>query len=256
MPRMPTFVERKLRRPNVDHALCLLLKRRRIRLPQVDPALVWPGFADAPATVRVLPRGDWSAPTTDIVVLMKMATVTQPRRIVELGSYRGYTAVGLLEHAHPDATLVAVDIDPEHGEAYRGTALEARIDRRVMAIDLDGFGAEERKSFDLVFVDADHRRDAVAHDTEVALELVTDGGCILWHDYNNWGWFTGDCGVPEVLNELAEELPVAHLLGSTIAIHRPEWRSDPGSLAEVVEATRAELRRGHWKSGTARRFGS
>lgn len=254
MTPRPKIVERQLRKPYVDFALCLLLKRRRMALPQVDPAILWPGFEEAEVTVGVLPKGDWAAPVNDTLVLMKMARAVGPQHILELGSYRGHTAKGLLQNAPPSARLTAVDIAPEHGEAYRDTPLAARVDRRVGAIELGLFPAEEKGSFDLVFVDADHRREAAANDTEVALEMVSPDGTVLWHDYSNWGWFTGDCGVPEVLNDLAERLPLAHLTGSNIAVHRPAWARDRTELDRAVEATREEARRGHWSSSTARRY--
>lgn len=255
MPRLPAVVERKLRRPYVDYALCLLFKRRRIRLPVVDPALLWPGFDEAPVTLGVLPKGDWSAPMTDFVVLMKIAAVTAPRRILELGSYRGYTAAGLLDHTPEGTTLVAVDIDPQHGEAYAGRSIASRVDRRVGAIDLDRFTRDEVGSFDLVFVDADHRHDAVVHDTDVALQMVAPGGMVVWHDYSNWGWFTGDCGVPEVLNDLGERLALAHLQGSNMVVHLPAWGDDHATVADLADATASDVRAGHWHSTTARRFG-
>lgn len=254
MGRMPAIVTRQLRRPYVEYALCLLVKRRRMALPQVDPAFLWPDFPGAEVRVATLPKGAWAAPASDTLVLMKLAAATQPRSIVELGSYRGYSARALLENARPDATLVAVDIDPQHGEAYRGTALSDRIDRRVGAISLDLFEPEELGSFDLVFVDADHRHDAVVNDTEVARRLVRPDGTLLWHDYANWGYFTGDCQVPEVLNELSRELPIAHLLGSNIAVHLPSWSHDRGELDEAIARTREELARGHWRADTARPY--
>lgn len=253
MSRTPEFIDRQLRRPFVDFALCLLFKRRRLSLPLVDPAKLWPAFEAAEVTIGVLPKGDWATPTNDYITLMKLASVLAPMRILELGSYRGHTTKGLLEQA-PDAVATAVDIDPQHGEAYRDTPLAARVDRRVGAIGLDLFTSEEMGSFDLVFIDADHRRAPAEHDTQVALEMVSSTGTVLWHDYGNWGWFTGACGVPEVLNELATELPVAHVLGSNIAIHRPTWSTDSLELDVAVEATNEELRRGHWESDTARRF--
>lgn len=253
MPRTPAFVERQLRRPYVDFALCLLLKRRRMALPTVDPAVLWPGFEEAEVTVGVLPKGDWAAPVNDTITLMKLAQAVQPRRILELGSYRGHTAKAFLDNA-PDAQLTAVDIEPQHGEAYRDGPLADRVDRRVGAIGPDVLPVEERGRYDLVFVDADHRRDAAAHDTDVALEMVSDDGMVLWHDYSNWGWFTGDCGVPEVLNDLARRLPIAHLTGTNIAVHRPAWVGDRGLLDAAVEATQAEARQGHWRSSTARRY--
>lgn len=253
MPTPPALVERQLRRPYVDFALCLLLKRKRIALPPVDPAALWPGFEEAEVTVGVLPKGDWAAPVNDTIVLMKLARVVQPRRILELGSYRGHTAKALLENA-PRAQLTAVDIDPQHGEAYRDGPLADRVDRRVGAIGPDTLPPEEKGRYDLVFVDADHRREAAAHDTDVALDMVSDDGLVLWHDYSNWGWFTGDCGVPEVLNDLGRRLPLAHLTGSNIVVHRPAWAADRAELDEALEVTREEARRGHWRSGTARRY--
>lgn len=250
--KLPTFVQRQLHKPNVDYALCLLLKRRRMALPEIDPSTIWPGFDTAPVTIDVLPKGDWSAPTNDIVVLMKLAAVVAPRRILEIGSYRGYTAKALLDAA-PDATLTAVDIDPQHGEAYVGTPMADRVDRRVAPIGLEVFTPEERGSFDLVFVDADHQRSAAQHDTDVALQMVSPDGMVLWHDYANWGWFTGVCGVPEVLNDLAGRLPVGHLLGSNIAIHLPRWNAERQDFEAAVAATASDVGRGHWSTGTARR---
>lgn len=250
----PPFVMRQLRKPYVDYALCLLLKRRRMALRQIDPGVLWPEFETAEVVVSVLPKGDWSAPTNDTLVLMKLAAAAAPQRILELGSYRGYSGKAMLENAPPTATLTALDMDPQHGEAYRDTPLAARVDRRVGRIGLDMFSPEERGSFDLVFVDADHSRAAAAHDTDIALQLVHPDGIVLWHDYANWGYFTGDCGVPEVLNELAQDIPVGHLIGSNIAIHRPSWTQNPAVFDAAADATDDELRRGHWNSGTARRY--
>jgi hypothetical protein len=249
-----TLVDRKLlRRPYVDFALCLLMKRRRMALPEVDPAALWPGFETAEVTVGVLPKGDWAAPVNDTITLMKLASVLRPPRILELGSYRGHTAKALLENS-PSSRLTAVDIDPQHGEAYRDTPLAGRVDRRVGAIGPDVLPATEKGSFDLVFVDADHSREAAEHDTAVALDMVSDDGTVLWHDYSNWGWFTGDCGVPEVLNALSSRVPVAHVMGSNIAVHRPRWVDDRSELDTALGATRDQARKGHWQSSSARRY--
>lgn len=253
-PSRPAALDALLRKPYLDYALCLLFKRRRITLPRLDPGILWPSFEAAEARVTTLPKGDWSAPTNDLVVLMKATSAIAPRRIVELGSYRGYSAVAMLTHAPAHATLTAVDIDPDHGEAYRGTPLAERVDRRVAAIDRSVFSEDELGSYDLVFVDADHSREAVEHDTAVALELVAPTGTVLWHDYANWGFWTGDCGVPEVLNDLGRSLPVGHLLGSNIAVHKPAWVTQRAPFDDAVEMTRAELRKDHWSSTTARRY--
>lgn len=246
--------DRQIRRPYVDFGLCLLLRRRRMRLPVLDPAVVWAGFETARAEVTVLPKGDWATPTNDTLVLLKYAVAVRPAKILELGSYRGYTAKGLLEHS-PESQLVAVDIADDHGGAYRGTPVEKRIDRRVGAISREILSDLPARSFDLVFVDADHSRAAADHDTKIALDMVAPEGTLMWHDYSNWGYFTGDCGVPEVLNELSESLPIGHLLGSNIAIHMPAWSRDRSGFDALVEESRRRLSGGAWSSESARRFG-
>ena len=60
--------------------------------------------------------------TTSLVLMKLAAAVPSPSRILELGSYRGYSAQGPASRAHrePGTRLTAVDIDPQHGEAYIG----------------------------------------------------------------------------------------------------------------------------------------
>jgi hypothetical protein len=80
----------------------------------------------------------------------------------------------------------------------------------------------------LLFVDADHSYSSVRNDTELVLPLLSPAGFIVWHDYANWGYFSGQNGVPEYLGELSANLPVAHVAGSTLAIHSPSWISGAG----------------------------
>lgn len=38
---------------------------------------------------------------------------------------------------------------------------------------------------DAVFIDGDHGREAVTHDSELATKIVNKGGIVIWHDYHN-----------------------------------------------------------------------
>jgi predicted O-methyltransferase YrrM len=40
-----------------------------------------------------------------------------------------------------------------------------------------------RAEFDLIYIDADHRRDAVMVDTLLAWPLLRNGGIVIWDDY-------------------------------------------------------------------------
>jgi predicted O-methyltransferase YrrM len=233
-----------------EYGLCLLLKQRRLSLPPLALNAWFPEADDVPVSVSVLPKGEWAAPLSDVVYLMKLVRLVQPARAIELGSYRGYVARAMAENMPEGAALVTVDIAPEHGEAYRGSELASRIERRVGAIDATLFEGEHG-SYDFVFLDADHRYDAVRHDSDVVLPLLKPNGVIVWHDYSNWGAFSGGNGVPDHLGELAQRLPIAHLFGTRMAVHSPAWStSERPRFEEMVAVTQRWIdqgrEHGHW----------
>lgn len=159
----------------------------------------------------------------DLVELLKIVRLTGMRRVLELGSYRGLTAAYIARNLPDDGTVVAVDEDPEHGSAYRVTELEAKIERRTGLIAPWLFEHDAPGSYDLIFVDAEHRYADVKSDTALALRLVSPTGYIVWHDYRNTGYFNRLCAVPEVLDELAQSKTGVHIANSSLAVHSPAW---------------------------------
>lgn len=220
------MLRRKLHRDVwFEHAMCLALRPRRLSLPVVELAdLVG---TVPPVSIDKMPRGSWSSPVADLVAMARIVAATRPAHAMEIGSFRGYTAAAMAAHLPPGGRLVTVDIAPEHGEAYRDTPLAERIERKIgtAQTQLDGFAD---KSFDLVFVDADHRYEAARLDTETVRRLVAERGWLLWHDYANWGYFTKANGVPEYLVELSATVPLAHIAGTNIAVHTPYWLQPEG----------------------------
>lgn len=201
-------------------------------MPTISLGALFSDFDEHAVTLRQMPRGGWSTPVADLVMLLKLALCARPQRLMEVGSFRGYTARFLAEHTAETARIVTVDRYPEHGEAYRNMPLAARIDRRVGETSAALFAADTPGSYDLIFVDADHAYEGVRRDTELVLPLVAAGGYLVWHDYANWGYFDGKNGVPEYLGELAASgLPIVHVLGSDLAIHSPAWATPPGRAA-------------------------
>jgi len=220
IPRLVKSIFRT--RPFADRTLCHFL-RRRLTLPPLLLSDLFGDFDEQPVTLRRIPRGSWSTPTQDIVMLLKLALCSKPKRILEIGSFRGYSALHLAQNSESDAMIVTVDRYPEHGEAYRGAPEACRIERRVGESAPALFSQDAPASYDLIFIDADHTYEGVRRDTGLALPLVAPAGYIAWHDYANWGYFNGYNGVPEYLRELSASLPVAHVLGSDLAIYSPAW---------------------------------
>ena len=215
---------------------------------------LFPDFDERIVSIGQVSRGSWSTPLADLVMLLKLAVCTEPKRLMEIGSYRGYTALFLAQHISPDAKIVAMDRYPDHGEAYRETSFAKMIERRTGETERAMFARDEPASYDLLFVDADHSYSSVRNDTELVLPLLSPAGFIVWHDYANWGYFSGQNGVPEYLGEMSANLPVAHVAGSTLAIHSPSWISGAGRerFASATQAEAGEIDADPWQGNLPR----
>ena len=117
------------------------------------------------------------------------------------------------------------------------------------------FAKDASGRYDLIFLDADHRYQAVKHDTEVLLPFLAPTGLFVWHDYANWGRFSRWNGVPEFLHELMGTRPVAALGGSWLAAHAPAWAS--GEAAKRLAMAREDTTRNKpgedpWATGSLR----
>lgn len=123
--------------------------------------------------------------------LALLVELTGARRILEVGTFTGYSALVMALAMPRDGTLVACDIDEGWTTIARRYWAEAgvadRIDLRLapaadtLAALVEGGAAG---TFDLVFLDADKRGLPVYW--ERALELVRPGGLVavdntLWH---------------------------------------------------------------------------
>ena len=231
------MIERLLwRRPRIEAALSELNKTR-LQLPRISLAKMFPAFDITPVTIEQIPIGPWSSPLADVVMLMKLVALARPALIMEVGSYRGFTALMIAKHAPAGARIVTVDREPQHGAAYRDRPEAATIERRVCDIEPIAFAEDLPGSYDLIFLDADHSYASVKRDTEILLPLIKPNGHFVWHDYGNWGKFSGKNGVPEFLHELGQQVPVAVVIGSQLGVHSPIWAAEGAAryAAALVE---------------------
>jgi caffeoyl-CoA O-methyltransferase len=100
----------------------------------------------------------------------------QPRLVLEIGTYSGYSALSMAGALPPDGRIVTCELDPERAAfARRAVEREPRIElREGPALDavaaLDG-------PFDLVFVDAD--KEGYVDYYEAVLPKLADRGLII-----------------------------------------------------------------------------
>ena len=105
------------------------------------------------------------------------------RRVLEVGTFTGYSSICMARALPPEARVTTVDVNPETTEIARRYATEAgvvdRIDYRVGPAN----GTAETISslegpFELVFIDAD-KAGYVDYYEASALPLLADAGVIV-----------------------------------------------------------------------------
>lgn len=92
-------------------------------------------------------------------LLSMLSKMIQPKNILELGTFTGYSAICLARGLKPGGKLVTIEIDDElealAKKYFKKAGLEDRIEQRIgSALEIIP-GLKE--NFDLVFIDADKR---------------------------------------------------------------------------------------------------
>ncbi len=94
-------------------------------------------------------------------LLYLLARVRGARRILEIGTLGGYSAIWLARALPPDGQLITLEIDPEHAAVARDNLAAAGLDALVTvevapALEtLDRLIAQGAAPFDMIFIDAD-----------------------------------------------------------------------------------------------------
>ena len=112
-----------------------------------------------------------------------LARMHGARRILELGTLAGYSAIWLARALPPDGRLVTLEYDPKHAEVARANFVRAGVDGLVdlrvgPALEtLPILAAEKGGPFDLIFIDAD--KESYAEYFKWALRLSRRGTVII-----------------------------------------------------------------------------
>jgi caffeoyl-CoA O-methyltransferase len=112
-------------------------------------------------------------------LLAELVRLSRARRVLELGTFTGYSSISMALALPPGGKIVTCDVDPETTAIARRYAEEAgvvdRIDYRL------GPGLETiaqlEGPFDLIFIDAD--KDNYVNYYEATLPLLADDGVMV-----------------------------------------------------------------------------
>lgn len=205
------------------------------KLPRLELREVIPGTDTVGVTIlevfsRVL------GITLDIeecAALAAIAKFRDAKKILEIGTFDGTTALNLAANTSPDAQIITVDLPPNWSgdlslptpKEYRNVTERQGVGRRFLNTPYEHkiwqiFGDSAKLNwselpgpFDIIFIDACHHYNYVKSDTRNALKCASgDGGLIIWHDY---GYVKG---VSDVVDETSEQIKVRAIAGTRLAV--------------------------------------
>ena len=112
-------------------------------------------------------------------VLAMISQMVRPERILEIGTYTGYSAICLAEGLQEHGKLITLDINEELEQRVRRYFDEAGLASKIQyqignAIEII---PTLKESFDLVFIDADKENYPLYFD--LVIDKVRPGGIIL-----------------------------------------------------------------------------
>ena len=161
--------------------------------PELERYIDQVGYREHPALVscrsEAATRGELAVmqmPPEQGALLQVLVKASQARRILELGTFTGYSAMAIALALPDDGTIITCDLDAEivkfAENFWTKAGVREKIDLRVGdAIDtLDFLLEEQRGKFDMILIDADKPGYPVYY--ERAAELLRKGGILILDD--------------------------------------------------------------------------
>jgi predicted O-methyltransferase YrrM len=205
------------------------------RLPRLELSQVMPGIESV--SIEILEAYNRALGTTldieEAASLFAIVKFSRAKKILEIGTFDGGTALNLAANTSPDAQIVTIDLPPTWSgdfslstpKNYQNVTDRMKVGRRFLNTPYEKkieqvFGdsatidwSKLPVPFDVVFIDGCHSYDYVAKDTQNALKYVRmEGGLIIWHDY---GYFKD---VSDVVDEISTKIKVRAIAGTRLAV--------------------------------------
>jgi caffeoyl-CoA O-methyltransferase len=111
--------------------------------------------------------------------LSMVSKFMQPKMILEIGTFTGYSAICLAEGLAPEGRLITIDVNEELETRVRNYFVQAGITSKVdyRIGDAAKIIPTLNQKFDLVFIDADKENYGLYYD--LVFKKVNPGGAIL-----------------------------------------------------------------------------
>lgn len=137
------------------------------------------------AETAALPMSRWQVAPEQGQFLALLVKLIGARRLLEVGTFTGYSALCMAEALPADGHLLCCDLPGDYNETARSYWQEAGVDTRIelrlgpalSTLESLMAGGEDGR-FDLVFIDADKARYPTYF--EYALNLLRSGGLVVF----------------------------------------------------------------------------
>jgi methyltransferase family protein len=140
----------------------------------------------------------------EISALCCVVVAMRPKKILEIGSFRGLTTLNLALNA-PQAEVHTVDITDEWGSYYYAERPElTNIHQHYGDTNTFDFAREIGQGVDFCLIDGGHQYEQVHSDTMKVLPLLADDCFLLWDDYGTNDFLTENesFGVSRLIHEI------------------------------------------------------
>lgn len=171
----------------------------------------------------------WSLDLQELVHILSVAKYTKAKRVLEIGTFDGFTALNLAANLEATTQVATVDL-PQDGQtdfASIANACPARLvgskfqgeaeQRKIQQLWADSTKADWANfgsPFDMILIDGCHDYPYVRSDSLNAIKHLRSGGSVFWHDYGQFP------DVSRAVDELARNYPIVGIRGTRLACFR------------------------------------
>ncbi|RLN89427.1 hypothetical protein BBJ28_00001225 [Nothophytophthora sp. Chile5] len=139
------------------------------------------------ATVRDWPKAEQLIDEMQGKFLSFLVQTLQPKRVLEIGCFTGYSALCLVNGLPSDGSLVTCDIDAETMRFAQSFFDKSSHVGQIAAVNCDGqeylnllATTENQQPFDMIFVDANKRKYRAYYDTILDHNLLSASGLLAF----------------------------------------------------------------------------
>ena len=170
--------------------------------------------------------------------LATLIKAVDPKTIFEIGTYNGFTTLHLAVNSQPSCRIYTIDLPEDYdvrqasrfsyddllvvqlsqntvrNRFYKGHPLEGKI-KELFGDSSTYDYAPYHGKIDVVFIDGNHSYEYVKKDTENAFKMLSEGGIIVWHDFD----YIIHRDVFRYLRELAKDHSIFSVPNTRFAIY-------------------------------------